>query len=76
MEIKGADIMATEIKETLISKLTHRIKEQLLVNGITDFTIADGNFHFANTDEKAKANVIIRDYLTYVLDNNNAEPLM
>ncbi|MBP2637225.1 MAG: hypothetical protein H6Q72_3132 [Firmicutes bacterium] len=67
--------MATEAKETLISKLTHRIKEQLVVNGITEFTITDGNFHFANTDEKARANVIIRDYLTNMLDNH-AEPLV
>lgn len=67
--------MAAEVKENLITRLTLRIKEQLLVNGITDFTITDGNFHFANTDEKARANVIIRDYLTNVLDNH-AEPLM
>lgn len=67
--------MAVEVKETLITKLTLRIKEQLVVNGITEFTITDGNFHFANIDEKARANIIIRDYLTNVL-NNHAEHLM
>lgn len=57
-------------QETLIQRLTACIQEQLLVNGITDFTIADGNFYFANPDEKTKANVIIRDYLTYMLANH------
>ena len=75
MEIRGRDRMAAEVKETLITKLTLRIKEQLVINGITDFTITDGNFHFVNMDEKARANVIIRDYLTDILDNN-AELLM
>lgn len=62
--------MAAKIQESLITKLTHRIKEQLVINGITDFTITDGNFHFTNIDEKARANVIIRDYLTDMLGNN------
>jgi hypothetical protein len=67
--------MTTGIKESLISKLTARIQEQLVVNGITDFKIADGNFHFTNVDDKSRANAIIRDYLTYLLDND-AECLM
>ncbi|QDR83034.1 hypothetical protein [Sporomusa termitida] len=67
--------MVTDMKESLLSKLTARIQEQLVVNGITDFRIADGNFHFANVDDKSRANAIIRDYLTYLLDKD-AECLM
>lgn len=67
--------MANEIGETLIQKLTTRIQEQLIINGITDFKCADGNFYFENTDEKSKANDIIRDWLTNFLENN-AERLM
>jgi len=63
------------MEETLIQKLTARIREQLVVKGITDFKIADGNFYFANAAEKTRANVIIRDYLTDMLDND-AERLM
>lgn len=61
--------MTSNGKESLISKLTARIQEQLVLNGITDFQIADGNFHFTNVDDKSRANAIIRDYLTDVLDN-------
>ncbi|QDR80459.1 hypothetical protein [Sporomusa termitida] len=61
--------MTSDRKESLISKLTARIQEQLVMNGITDFQIADGNFHFANVDDKSRANAIIRDYLTYLLDH-------
>ena len=60
----------TGMKESLISKLTARIQEQLVVNGITDFIIRDGNFHFTNIDDKCRANAIIRDYLTYLLDHD------
>ncbi|TWH46490.1 hypothetical protein [Sporomusa sp. KB1] len=63
------------MEETLIQKLTARIREQLVVKGITDFEIADGNFYFANAAEKSRANAIIRDYLTDLLDND-AERLM
>ena len=67
--------MTTGMKESLISKLTARIQEQLVVNGITDFKITDGNFHFTNVDDKCRAKAIIREYLTYLLDND-AECLM
>lgn len=75
MENKGCDIIVTGREETLIQKLTARIREQLVVKGITDFKIDDGNFYFANAAEKTRANVIIRDYLTDLLDND-AESLM
>ncbi|WP_371364814.1 hypothetical protein SRRS_53690 [Sporomusa rhizae] len=61
--------------ETLIQKLTTRIQEQLIINGITDFKCADGNFYFENTDEKSKANDIIRNWLIHFLEND-AEHLM
>ena len=67
--------MASDTEETLIQKLTARIQEQLVLNGITDFKIADDNFYFTDADEKSRANAIIRDYLTYLLDND-AERLM
>ncbi len=62
--------MASNMKETLIQRLTAHIKEQLVENGITDFKIDDGNFYFTNADEKSRANTIIRDYITYMLDND------
>lgn len=75
MENEGCDIIVTGMEETLIQKLTARIREQLVVKGITDFKIDDGNFYFANAAERTRANVIIRDYLTDLLDND-AESLM
>ncbi|CQR73405.1 hypothetical protein SOV_51860 [Sporomusa ovata DSM 2662] len=75
MEIEGCDSIVTGMEKTLIEKLTVRIREELVVKGITDFKIADGNFYFANAAEKTRANVIIRDYLTDLLDND-AESLM
>ncbi|SCM80300.1 conserved hypothetical protein [uncultured Sporomusa sp.] len=62
--------MITGTEETLMSKLTSRIREQLLLKGIQDFKITDGSFHFANANDKSKANDIIRDYLTFLLDND------
>ena len=59
----------------LINELTARIKEQLIANGITDFKITNGTFHFANIDDKFRANEIIHEYLECVL-NDDAECLM
>ena len=62
--------MTAGTEETLMSKLISCIREQLLLNGIQDFKITDGNFQFANVNDKFKANDIIRDYLTFLLDND------
>ncbi|MBP2638460.1 MAG: hypothetical protein H6Q72_4367 [Firmicutes bacterium] len=67
--------MATGMGETLIQKLTIHMQEQLIINGITDFIIDNGNFLFKNADDKSRASIIIQDYLTHLL-NNDTENLM
>ncbi|WP_371381453.1 hypothetical protein [Sporomusa aerivorans] len=56
--------------DSLINNLMTLMEEQLRLNGINEYKIADGNFHFLNADDKPKANAIIRDYLTYVFDKD------